>query len=60
MGTTTSSFYRDKLAMRTGAKGLGSWFLNLPLLNYDELRDYMDASPPGLKPAEASVWHPQD
>jgi biotin carboxylase len=59
MGTTTSSFYRDKLAMRTGAKGLG--FL-VPefcrVLNYDELRDYMDRVPAPwlLKPrAEASA-----
>ena len=59
MGITTSSFYRDKLAMRTGAKGYG--FL-VPefcrVLNYDELRAYMDAVPAPwlLKPrAEASA-----
>jgi biotin carboxylase len=59
MGTTTSTFYRDKLAMRTGAKSFG--FL-VPefcrVLNYDELRAYMDRVPAPwlLKPrAEASA-----
>ena len=58
MGTTTSAFYRDKLAMRTGAKSFG--FL-VPefcrVLNYDDLREYMDRVPPPwlLKPrSEAS------
>ena len=44
MGTTTSAYYRDKLAMRVGARSPG--FL-VPefcrVLNYDELREYMDA-----------------
>jgi len=59
MGATTSAFYRDKLAMRTGAKSFG--FL-VPefcrVLNYDELREYMDRVPAPwlLKPrAEASA-----
>ncbi|MGA2806898.1 MAG: ATP-grasp domain-containing protein [Terracidiphilus sp.] len=58
MGTTTSAFYRDKLAMRMGARKAG--FL-VPefcrVLNYDELRAYMDRVPPPwlLKPrSEAS------
>jgi len=59
MGTTTSAFYRDKLAMRMGARQAG--FL-VPefcrVLNYDELRDYMRRVPPPwlLKPrSEASA-----
>jgi biotin carboxylase len=59
MGITTASYYRDKLAMRTGARQSG--FL-VPefcrVLNYDELRIYMDRVPPPwmLKPrAEASA-----
>jgi biotin carboxylase len=59
MGITTSAFYRDKLAMRTGARESG--FL-VPefcrVLNYDELRDYMARVPPPwlLKPrTEASA-----
>ena len=59
MNLSTAAYYRDKLAMRTGARDLG--FL-VPefcrVLNYDELREYM-ASVPGpwlLKPrAEASA-----
>jgi len=57
-GVTASAYYRDKLAMRTGA--LDSGFL-VPqfcrVLNYDELRDYMDHVPAPwlLKPrSEAS------
>ena len=53
MGVTTTAFYRDKLAMRTGAHDLG---FRVPefcrVFNYDELRAYM-ASVPGpwlLKP----------
>lgn len=59
MGVTATAYYRDKLAMRTGASEAG--FL-VPrfcrVLNYDELRDYMGAvAPPWLlKPrAEASA-----
>jgi biotin carboxylase len=59
MGVTASAFYRDKLAMRMGARDSG--FL-VPefcrVLNYDELRDYMArVSPPWLlKPrSEASA-----
>jgi biotin carboxylase len=59
MGITTSSYYRDKLAMRMGAQGSG--FL-VPefcrVINYDELRAYMDRVPAPwlLKPrAEASA-----
>jgi biotin carboxylase len=58
MGTTTAAFYRDKLAMRMGAREAG--FL-VPefcrVLNYDDLRAYMDRVPPPwlLKPrSEAS------
>ncbi len=59
MGLTTTAFYRDKLAMRVGARAAG--FL-VPefcrVLNYDELREYMDRVPAPwlLKPrAEASA-----
>ena len=59
MGLTTTALYRDKLAMRMGAREAG--FL-VPefcrVLNYDELRDYMAAVPAPwlLKPrAEASA-----
>jgi biotin carboxylase len=59
MDLSTAAFYRDKLAMRVGARDAG--FL-VPefcrVLNYDELRDYM-ATAPGpwlLKPrANASA-----
>ena len=59
MGVTASAYYRDKLAMRTGAQDSG--FL-VPafcrVLNYDELRDYMAHVPAPwlLKPrSEASA-----
>jgi len=59
MGVTTSAYYRDKLAMRIGARDSG--FL-VPefcrVLNYDDLRDYMNrVNPPWLlKPrSEASA-----
>lgn len=59
MGLTTTAYYRDKLAMRMGARDTG--FL-VPefcrVLNYDELRDYMGRVPPPwlLKPrSEASA-----
>jgi biotin carboxylase len=59
MGVTATAYYRDKLAMRTGASESG--FL-VPefcrVLNYDELRAYMRAVPAPwlLKPrAEASA-----
>ena len=59
MGVTSTAYYRDKLAMRTGARESG--FL-VPrfcrVLNYDELRTYMEAVPAPwlLKPrAEASA-----
>ena len=58
MGVTASAYYRDKLAMRTGAQESG--FLVPPfcrVLNYDELRAYMDHVPAPwlLKPrSEAS------
>jgi biotin carboxylase len=58
MGTTTAAYYRDKLAMRVCARESG--FL-VPefcrVLNYDDLRDYMNRVPPPwlLKPrTEAS------
>ena len=59
MGVTSTAYYRDKLAMRTGADESG--FLVPPfcrVLNYDELRAYMKAihGPWLLKPrAEASA-----
>jgi len=59
MGTTTAGCYRDKLAMRVIARAMG--FL-VPefcrVLNYDELRDYMQRVPAPwlLKPrSEASA-----
>lgn len=59
MNLSTAAFYRDKLAMRTGARNLG--FL-VPefcrVLNYDQLRAYMGTVPGPwlLKPrAEASA-----
>src|SRR4051812_2522619 len=46
IGVTTTAFYRDKLAMRTGARERG---FPVPefcrVLNYDELRAYMAAVP---------------
>lgn len=59
MNLSTTAFYRDKLAMRQGAREAG--FLApefCRVLNYDELRDYMGrVKPPWLlKPrAEASA-----
>lgn len=53
MGITTAAYYRDRLAMRTSARDSG--FL-VPefcrVLNYDELRAYMERVPPPwlLKP----------
>ncbi|MGA8043996.1 MAG: ATPase, partial [Terracidiphilus sp.] len=39
MGVTTTAFYRDKLAMRTGARKAGFLVPEFcPILNYDELR----------------------
>jgi biotin carboxylase len=59
MSVTTTAFYRDKLAMRMGARESG---FPVPefcrVLNYDELRGYMDTVPAPwlLKPrAEASA-----
>jgi biotin carboxylase len=59
MGVSTAACYRDKLAMRVSARDLG---LLVPefcrVLNYDELRQFMDRVPPPwlLKPrAEASA-----
>ncbi len=59
MNLSTTAFYRDKLAMRKRAREAG--FLTpefCPVLNYDELREYMGrVAPPWLlKPrAEASA-----
>jgi biotin carboxylase len=59
MNLSTTAFYRDKLAMREGAREAG--FLTpafCPVLNYDDLREYMGrVAPPWLlKPrAEASA-----
>ena len=59
MGITTAAYYRDKLAMRVGARNSG---FPVPefcrILNYDELRAFMDrVAPPWLlKPrSEASA-----
>jgi biotin carboxylase len=46
MGLTTTAFYRDKLAMRTGARAAGFLVPDFSrVLNYDELRDFMAAVP---------------
>src|SRR5215469_8271889 len=46
IGVTTTAFYRDKLAMRTGARDKG---FRVPefcrILNYDEIRAYMTEIP---------------
>jgi biotin carboxylase len=59
MGVTTSAYYRDKLAMRVGARERGFVVPEFcRVLNYDELRAYMDRVPPPwlLKPrSEASA-----
>jgi ATP-grasp domain len=59
MGTTATAFYRDKLAMRTGARDAGFLVPDFcRVLNYDELREYMARVPAPwlLKPrAEASA-----
>jgi len=59
MGVTTSAYYRDKLAMRKGARDSGFLVPEFsPVLNYDDLRDYMNrVNPPWLlKPrSEASA-----
>lgn len=53
MGLSAARLFRDKLAMRVGAKGAG---MRVPefvhALNYDALRDYMNRVPPPwvLKP----------
>ncbi len=59
MGTTTTAFYRDKLAMRTGARDAGFLVPEFTsVLHYDDLRAYMARVPAPwlLKPrAEASA-----
>jgi biotin carboxylase len=59
VGVTAISYYRDKLAMRTGARDRGFLVPEfVAVLNYDELRAYMDKVPPSwlLKPrSEASA-----
>jgi biotin carboxylase len=59
MGVTTSGYYSDQLAMRTGAERAGFLVPGFcPVLNYDALRDFMNRVPPPwlLKPrAEASA-----
>ena len=59
MGTTAIAFYRDKLAMRTAARDKGFLVPDFTrVLNYDELRAYMDDVPAPwlLKPrSEASA-----
>ena len=59
MGVTTTAFYRDKLAMRSGARKGGFVVPEFcRVLNYDELRSYMTRVPAPwlLKPrSEASA-----
>jgi hypothetical protein len=59
MGTTAIAYYRDKLAMRMGARDAGFLVPEfVRVLNYDELREYMDSVPAPwlLKPrSEASA-----
>ena len=59
MGTSATAYYRDKLAMRTGAKETGFLVPEfVGVLNYEDLRTYMDrvAGPWLLKPrSEASA-----
>lgn len=59
LGTTTTAFYRDKLAMRTAAREAGFLVPDFcRVLNYDELREYMERVPGPwlLKPrSEASA-----
>jgi biotin carboxylase len=59
IGTTAIAYYRDKLAMRMGARDAGFLVPEfVRVLNYDELRAYMDRVPPPwlLKPrSEASA-----
>ena len=59
IGTTAIAFYRDKLAMRMGARDAGFLVPEfVRVLNYDELRAYMDRVPAPwlLKPrSEASA-----
>jgi len=46
MGVTAIAFYRDKLAMRMGAKESGFLVPEFSrVVNYDELRNYMDRVP---------------
>jgi biotin carboxylase len=59
IGATAIAYYRDKLAMRMGARAAGFLVPEfVRVLNYDELRDYMDRVPAPwlLKPrSEASA-----
>jgi biotin carboxylase len=59
MGITTSACYRDKLAMRVIARATGFLVPDFcRVLNYDELREFMDRVPPPwlIKPrTEASA-----
>jgi len=59
MGTSATAYYRDKLAMRTGAREAGFLVPEfVRVVNYDELREYMDRVPAPwlLKPrSEASA-----
>ena len=59
MGTSATAYYRDKLAMRTAAKEAGFLVPEfVAVLNYDDLRSYMDRVPGPwlLKPrSEASA-----
>jgi biotin carboxylase len=59
MGVSTTAFYRDKLAMRIGAKESGFLVPHFcRVLNYDQLRSYLELVPPPwlLKPrSEASA-----
>jgi biotin carboxylase len=58
MGTTTAGCYRDKLAMRVIAQALGYLVPEFcRVLNYDELRDFMQSVPPPwlLKPRSGAL-----
>jgi len=59
MGVSAIAYYRDKLAMRTGARDKGFLVPEFTgVFNYDDLRDYMDRVPAQwlLKPrSEASA-----
>ena len=59
VGTSAIAYYRDKLAMRMGARDAGFLVPEfVRVLNYDELRSYMDRVPAPwlLKPFARATW----